>query len=91
MVGERPKREGVRDSRGGACRALGRAEADVGRYVVAEHGRFFADQQRDYVEVWNERLRFDLRHNPQNSPSVKQAARIYNLLKGLGQPIRLNA
>ncbi len=48
------------------------------------------DQQRDYVEVWNERLRFDLRHNPQSSPSVKQAARIYKLLKGLGQPIRLN-
>ena len=38
------------------------------------------DRQRDYVEVWNERLQFDLRHNPQSSPSVKQAARIYNLL-----------
>ena len=48
------------------------------------------DQQRDYVEIWNERLRFDLRHNQKSSPSVKQAARIYNLLKGLGRPIRLN-
>ena len=65
---------------------------DYDRTVGALTGKTAApDQQRDYIEVWNERLRFNLRHNPQNSPSVKQAARIYNLLKGLGQPIRLNA
>ena len=65
---------------------------DYDRTVGALTGKTAApDQQRDYIEVWNERLRFNLRHNPQNSPSVKQAARIYNLLKGLGRPIRLNA
>jgi hypothetical protein len=64
---------------------------DYNRTVGALTGKPASpDQQRDYVEVWNERLRFDLRHNPQSSSSVKQAARIYNLLKGLGQPIRLN-
>ncbi len=43
------------------------------------------DHRRDFVLIWNEKLQFDLRHNPQNSAPVRQTVRIYELLKGLGQ------
>jgi hypothetical protein len=49
------------------------------------------DRARDFVHLWNERLQFDLRHNPVSAPSVKQATRIYELLKGLAQRTRITA
>jgi len=49
------------------------------------------DRARDFVHLWNERLQFDLRHNPASAPSVKQATRIYELLKGLAQRTRISA
>jgi len=49
------------------------------------------DRVRDFVHLWNERLQFDLRHNPANAPTVRQATRIYELLKGLAQRTRITA
>lgn len=48
------------------------------------------DRRRDFVKVWNERLQFDLRHNPRDSTAVKQAFRIHDLLLGLGRASRLS-
>ncbi|MBT6094903.1 MAG: hypothetical protein HOH04_08475 [Rhodospirillaceae bacterium] len=64
---------------------------DYNRTVGALTGEPAApDHHRDFVLLWNERLQFDLRHNSQNSPPVRQTVRIYELLKGLGQRTRIN-
>lgn len=65
---------------------------DYNRTIGALTGKPAApDQPRDYVDYWNERLQFELRHNPRDAESVKQTARIHDVLKALGNPTRLTA
>lgn len=44
------------------------------------------DQPRDFVNVWEERLNFERRYNPQNSTRVSQTERIVNLLSQISNP-----
>jgi hypothetical protein len=64
---------------------------DYNRTIGALIGESAApDQRRDFVSIWNERLQFDLRHFAGDSSTVKQTARIHDLLQGLGQPTRIS-
>ncbi|PIW25984.1 MAG: hypothetical protein COW30_17310 [Rhodospirillales bacterium CG15_BIG_FIL_POST_REV_8_21_14_020_66_15] len=44
------------------------------------------DRARDYVSLWEERLNFERRHNPQNTRLVRRTERILNLLLTLDGP-----
>ena len=48
------------------------------------------DRRRDFVGVWDERLQFDLRHQPRNSEIVRQSSRILNVLKQLAEPTQID-
>jgi len=44
------------------------------------------DLARDYVSMWEERLNFERRYNPQNTALVRKNERIVNLLLTLDGP-----
>ncbi len=44
------------------------------------------DRPRDFVKLWEERLEFELRHNPQNSPRVTRTERVVGLLRQIDRP-----
>jgi len=44
------------------------------------------DQPRNFVNVWEERLDFERRYNPQNSTRVSQTERIFSLLSQISNP-----
>ena len=60
---------------------------DFDRTIGALTGeRAAPDESRDFVRVWEERLDFDRRHNPINSPQALQSERIIDLLIHIDHP-----
>jgi len=49
------------------------------------------DQRRDYVQVWEDQLQFELRHGAGDSAVVRQTNRIRDMLKQLVEPTRIEA
>ena len=65
---------------------------DYNRTIGALTGEPAApDRQRDFVIEWHERLQFELRHHARDSATVKQTARIHELLMAMGRKTRLSA
>jgi len=44
------------------------------------------DKGKDYIKGWTERLRFDLRHSPENREIIDRSIRILALLRRIDQP-----
>ncbi len=44
------------------------------------------DRRRDFVQVWDEQLQFELRHGAGDSRVVRQTARIRDMLKQMAEP-----
>lgn len=66
-------------------------DPDYDRTVGALTGKPAApDEERDYVELWEDRLSFELRHGARNSKAVVQTERILSILKQLSEPIEIS-
>lgn len=47
------------------------------------------DSPRDFIELWEDRLSFELRHGAQNSKAVVQTERILGILKQISNPTEI--
>jgi len=47
------------------------------------------DKERDFIELWEDRLSFELRHGARNSKTVIQTERILGVLKQLSNPTEI--
>ncbi len=47
------------------------------------------DEERDFIELWEDRLSFELRHGAQNSKAVVQTERILGILKQISNPTEI--
>ena len=50
-----------------------------------------ADRPRDYIEIWEKRLRFERRYNPDQIRQIRQAEHLVSILRQIDNPTNLVA